>query len=140
MYKLATVQGTKEIMAYSPWAVEQVRLWGGVLEHPAYSKLWAYCDLPRPEQSEYDEYGGWTLDIDQRWFDFLAVKRTWLYICGIERVQLPTYTFTLDAVTHVIDTSAHAGRTKKFVTKKYRARTTPALAEFLVEIARRSNK
>lgn len=32
----------------APRAVEQVRQFGGVLEHPAGSKLWEHCRLPQP--------------------------------------------------------------------------------------------
>jgi len=37
--------GEKEL---APLAVAHVRHWGGVLEHPASSSLWAHCALPRP--------------------------------------------------------------------------------------------
>lgn len=42
-------------------AVEQVRAFGGVLEHPAWSMLWEACDLPKPgkhgELGEPDAHG-----------------------------------------------------------------------------------
>lgn len=44
-----------------PWAVEQVRTWGGVLEHPAESTLFAHCGMPRPGQFP-DEHGGWSVE------------------------------------------------------------------------------
>lgn len=38
------------------WAVDQVRRHGGVIEHPAGSKLWAEAGLPEPGQR--DAWGG----------------------------------------------------------------------------------
>lgn len=40
----------------APWAVEQIRRHGGVLEHPAASKLWPEHGLPEPGQR--DAWGG----------------------------------------------------------------------------------
>lgn len=39
---------TKQDKTCAPRAVEQVRKFGGVLEHPAHSRLWNHCDLPLP--------------------------------------------------------------------------------------------
>ena len=62
-------------------AVQQVRRWGGVLEHPKYSKLWRHCNLP-VGRTDADEFGGWTLETDQHRFGHAAEKATWLYIVG----------------------------------------------------------
>lgn len=63
-------------------AVALVREFGGVLEHPARSELWAAQKLPQP--GERDQYGGWTLPISQYWWGHRAEKKTWLYIVGCE--------------------------------------------------------
>jgi hypothetical protein len=68
------------------WSIDMVRQWSGVLEHPAYSKLWNERGLPRPGKE--DEYG-FTYGLDQYWFGNRARKRTWLYICGIDKMDLP---------------------------------------------------
>lgn len=60
-------------------AVEQVRTFGGVLEHPAGSKLWEECGLPPPEYMFADQYGGRTYEIAQGDFGHAAPKLTWLY-------------------------------------------------------------
>lgn len=52
--------------ALAIYAVEQVRKFGGVLEHPKNSTLWPTLGLPRP--GERDEFGGWTLPIYQMWW------------------------------------------------------------------------
>ena len=67
-------------LALGPWAVDQVRRHGGVLEHPAYSQLWLYCALPAPGAT--DTVGGWTLPIWQSWFGHRADKATWHYTVG----------------------------------------------------------
>lgn len=65
----------------APLAVAQVRRWGGVLEHPAHSKLWDACSLPKPGEP-LDLWGGGTLRVDQSDFGHVARKPTWLYIVG----------------------------------------------------------
>lgn len=44
-------------LALGLWAVSQVRWCGGVLEHPAWSKLWPAAGLPRPGEAP-DRWGG----------------------------------------------------------------------------------
>jgi hypothetical protein len=64
-----------------PIAVGQVRRWGGVLEHPTASRLWAACQMPRPGEMP-DRWGGFTVEVEQWWWGHRAVKPTWLYIVG----------------------------------------------------------
>ncbi len=64
-----------------PIAVDQVRRNGGVLEHPANSRLWKEKGMPLPGAPP-DEHGGWTLAVEQWWWGHRAVKPTWLYIVG----------------------------------------------------------
>lgn len=61
-------------------AVEQVRRWGGVLEHPAGSTLWSAAAMPRPGHAP-DRWGGYTLRVDQGAWGHLASKPTWVYVC-----------------------------------------------------------
>ena len=64
-----------------PIAIEQVRRWGGVLEHPRDSKLWAACGMPKPGE-DADRWGGRTILVEQWWWGHRAVKPTWLYVVG----------------------------------------------------------
>jgi hypothetical protein len=63
-------------------AVDQVRRWGGVLEHPAHSRLWDAAGLPLP-YSGRDTFGGRSIEVEQWWWGHRAVKPTWLYIVGL---------------------------------------------------------
>lgn len=60
-------------------AVRQVRQFGGVLEHPAHSRLWEAMGLPLPDSLFPDEFGGFAYAIDQGDFGHRAPKATWLY-------------------------------------------------------------
>ena len=81
---LSTAPKSEKELSY--WSVEQVRKWGGILEHPAHSTLWKDKRLPRPGSSDS---GGFTFGLDQFWFGHLARKRTWLYIAGTCPHNLP---------------------------------------------------
>lgn len=78
-------EGEKQL-AY--FALAQVRLNGGVLEHPASSRLFKEAGLPTG--MFYDEFGGFTIEIDQYDFGHVAHKQTKLYICGIKFDDLPS--------------------------------------------------
>ena len=60
-------------------AVEQVRTFGGVLEHPAGSLLWREAGLPVPESMFSDQYGGRSYEVAQGDYGHAAPKLTWLY-------------------------------------------------------------
>lgn len=129
-----------------PFAVDQVRRFGGVLEHPKDSKLWNAAGLPRP--GRIDAWGGWTLPISQHWWGHRAEKMTWLYIVGCAQRDIPEIPLHLGDATHVIAQSRvrrlDGSRLRKGmpgwrpeVTKAEREHTPTRLAEWLVETARR---
>jgi hypothetical protein len=61
--------------------VKQVQRYGGVLEHPADSKLWSAAGLPYPSTLPLiDIHGGYTLAVKQSRWGHPAPKPTWLYI------------------------------------------------------------
>ena len=104
---------------------------GGIVEHPAHSKLWTLLKLPIG--NETDEWGGYTISINQHWFGHRAEKRTFLYICGIERKKLPKMPLNFNAIEYTISTSGN----KKEVTKYERSATPIQLAKWLIETANR---
>lgn len=65
-------------------ALNAVRTYGGVLEHPAASYAWSAYGLGRPDPRGWsrDLCGGWSCQVDQRHYGHRARKRTWLYCVG----------------------------------------------------------
>jgi hypothetical protein len=65
-------------------ALEAVRKWGGVLEHPAGSNAWRAHDLTPPLAMGWQRslFGGWVCEVWQSAYGHKARKRTWLYYSG----------------------------------------------------------
>jgi hypothetical protein len=65
------------------YALDAVRKWGGVLEHPAHSAAWLAFDLFEPPATggwvNADFSGGWTCHVEQGHYGHRARKATWLY-------------------------------------------------------------
>jgi hypothetical protein len=72
-------------------ALNAVRTWGGVLEHPAYTDAFKKFDLPRPSVRvgwTLDFYGGASCYIEQGRYGLPVKKATWLYAYGVELSDL----------------------------------------------------
>lgn len=131
--------------ALGPWAVEQVRRWGGVLEHPQGSRLFAHCGCALPG-GLIDEWGGMTLQIDQFHWGHKARKRTFLYIVGTR--DFPAMPNRIGQPTHVIDgwgtgrrLRRERGLTNLPAIQHWEREATPSeLAVWLVELARRCER
>lgn len=68
-------------------ALNAVRRWGGVLEHPAYSDAWAEFGLPKPNRHggwQHGIGGGASCHVEQARYGHVAKKATWLYAYGID--------------------------------------------------------
>lgn len=129
LYRLSTAPESERELAL--FAVDTVRRCGGVLEHPAYSKLWRAKQLPLP--GERDSFGGQTIEVSQFWFGHRAEKLTWLYVCHAQRI--PSVQLPIGRAECVIGTS-RGHRDKKEVSKREREATPPAFAAWLVDLAR----
>jgi hypothetical protein len=123
--------------ALAPWAVQHVRKWGGVLEHPAGSTLWPELGLPEPGAGR-DAWGGWTLGIHQHDFGHRAEKATRLYIVGCEPRDTPDLPPPAGRATHCIRPTKSYPRLPS-VTKAEREHTPETLARWLVDLAQRCN-
>lgn len=118
------------------WAVRMVRQWGGVLEHPAGSTLWPDQFLPRPGLR--DRLGGWTLAAPQKWWGHRAEKDSWFYVVGCEPVEIPEIPLVLGDAAYVVQSRKRHDH-RPHISKAEREHTPPALAEWLLELARRCN-
>jgi hypothetical protein len=73
-------------------ALNSVRLFGGVLEHPADSHAWDNFGLKKPSRSggwiKADNFGGWTCYVEQGHYGHVSRKGTWLYAVHCELPEL----------------------------------------------------
>jgi hypothetical protein len=126
-------------------AVDQVRAYGGVLEHPECSALWRTRKLPLPGELP-DAWGGFTLQVDQVAYGHVARKRTWLYCVGIDRAWATSAVRTGGTPTHWISgtyktqTSGRRNRGTcpphiKMCSAEQRRLTPLAFAKWLVQLA-----
>ncbi len=117
-------------------AVAHVRQFGGVLEHPAESTLWADRGLPKPGRAP-DDFGGWTAQIRQCDWGHKAEKLTWLYIVGCHPDNLPPVPPRAEPVGVIKPQRGVPRDGRKIVTKADREHTPEKLAIWLVEVASR---
>jgi hypothetical protein len=92
-----------------------------------------------PAGYQRDQYGGWTLVIDQHWWGHLAQKRTRLYIVGCEPGDIPKMPLKLGRAECVVGDVGRASRgdDRPEVSKAEREHTPPLLAAWLVDLASR---
>ncbi len=71
------------------WAV---RTFGGLIEHPAYSRAWKWFGITPPRRNggwtELDQYGGSSCCVEQHRYGHEALKATWLYAVGVRLPEL----------------------------------------------------
>jgi len=64
-------------------ALQSIKKFGGVLEHPAFSYAWDEYDLPRPKVLGWQKHGDiWICEVWQSAYGHKARKRTWLIYSG----------------------------------------------------------
>jgi hypothetical protein len=136
-------------------AVDQVKLWGGVLEQPAGSLLWRHCRLPTPISASplrrsawQDMFRGFAVEVEQVSWGHVARKPTWLYFVGIDPHTVFQTLRTGGTPTHWCSGRRYGGNPAraadavppgiKVCSAQLRRRTPPAFAEWLVALARTS--
>jgi hypothetical protein len=127
-------------------ALQSVRRWGGVLEHPAESKAWAAHGLTAPEfgswQQVTDQYGSyWVTCVWQVDYGHRARKRTWLLYVG-EKAPTPMRWLRLKHEACVSGSRGSRrpinGRQRVWSTE---AKRTPVeFADALISLAKRARK
>lgn len=130
---------TKQDASCGPAAVAVVREFGGALEHPAHSRLFAACGMPRPGELP-DAWGGVTVEVEQVRWGHVARKRSWIYLVGIRDVGIDPPS---REPTHWIGGGRHhtGSRTPvppgiRCASSQQSRRTPAAFAEWLVSLAR----
>lgn len=124
------------------FAVDCVRRFGGVLEHPLRSSLFSVAGLPPPGQ--FDDFGGFTLPVDQDWWGHRAEKATKLYIVGVHPADLPPIPLRLeDAPCLCISRAGHRKgmpRWRPELKPAEREATPPDFARWLIDTAARCRR
>jgi len=112
----------------TPWAVEIVRQWGGVLEHPQRSRIWR--ELPKPWMN--DRWGT-VIECNQWHWGHVASKPTRLYVCGLSSLpEMP-----LRSGTPKKTVTGIKGQPGRRCTNIEREATPQDFAAWLVEVARK---
>lgn len=131
-------------------ALDAVRRWGGVLEHPEASAAWDAFGIKRPLRgggwSLADDVGGWTCCVEQGHYGHPARKATWLYARGI---VLPSLTWGRSSASRRRDAGCHSAEERRrtrgrrangdiieLLSKSQRAATPVAFRDVLLEMAR----
>jgi len=124
-------------------ALKSVRIWGGVLEHPAFSKAWLLFGLKKPlkkpEIGWYHVGDGpnwrkhYVCEVYQSAYGHKAQKRTWLYYVGANEPS--------EARSEHNPGTHQCGwfdRIKPTLGKKAASATPAEFADYLVQLARES--
>lgn len=114
-------------------ALASVRVWGGVLEHPASSNAWYKFGLVRPSLVGWNRTWApneWVCEVWQSAYGHLARKKTWLFYCG--DTPPAEARWTRNPGSHQV---GWFDRSKPTLGKKEASMTTLAFAEFLVSLA-----
>ena len=95
-------------------ALCSVRKWGGVLEHPAYSKAWEqFGILSPPLCGGWVNAGdgiGWTCHVEQGHYGHRARKATWLYAV---RCELPSLVWGPSEKKERLDEGYHSAEERR---------------------------
>ncbi len=94
-------------------ALEAVKRWGGILEHPAYSDAFAAHGITPPLRGGWQRSfdGGWVCHVEQWHYGHPAKKATWLYAFGVDPPPLIWVTTPDTAMTAFV--SDGGGRFKR---------------------------
>lgn len=136
-------------------ALESVRRWGGVLEHPAHTDAWVAYGLPEPSRRGWTRTlcGGWVCYVEQHRYGHPAKKGTWLYCVLPAGVTPPsmrwgfqregTGRWRVDGAERIISWCRNnrlASDTRPTVSNKQAKATPPEFRDALLAIARLAGK
>jgi hypothetical protein len=121
-------------------ALASVRRWGGVLEHPAWSKAWPAFGLLTPSAKGWtrDLFGdGWVCEVSQAAYGHRAPKLTWLYYVGANAPFLLNWSRPACAMTTTTSRRTN-GKRVEMQCKAERSATPPAFGVTLLALAQQA--
>ena len=127
-------------------ALESVRTFGGVIEHPEGSHAWRMFGLPIPDRKggwQRGICGGWSCCVEQGYYGHPARKATWLYSFGLRVPELrwgkaPGEFVRLDEGFHSTEEREQSARREpiKRLSASQRISTPPEFRDVLLTMAR----
>ena len=124
-------------------ALDAVRRFGGVLEHPALTLAWKHFGLLRPRRGMWLNDDGWVTEVDQGVYGHRARKRTWLLVNGPEPPPLDWRKSESEVIvsgfTHQ-PKGEHVACEQRRVRPAEASRTPPAFRDVLLAMARTAGK
>jgi len=119
-------------------ALEAVRTYGGVLEHPARSEAWPAFNLPIPRRGGgwigSLEDPGWSTWVDQGFYAHALAKGTWLYAVGVPLPELRWGVSPAGRLPHRDPSMSATDRTRLTIP------TPPAFRDVLIAMARSAER
>ena len=106
----------------APMCVQWLAKCGGILEHPAHSRLWSRMRIPLP--GEYRN-GMHCIEVNQCWWGDSRTKKTWLLLSKIDMSKL-----VLPPPVEVQDDRESWSK----MSKDQRSATHPSFARWLIEL------
>lgn len=121
-------------------ALEAVRRWGGVLEHPAWSLAWSahHLAVPPTHGWQYRFVGSWVCEVAQSAYGHRARKLSWLYYVG--DAPPPSLDWSKPRGSHVVSFCSRRADGSFWRDARPKARrserTPPEFRDLLLTIAR----
>lgn len=127
-------------------ALNSVRRWGGLLEHPAYSKAFAAYGLAAPNRHggwQRSICGGWVCHVEQCAYGHAAKKATWLYSYGVAELPSLKWGSSLDqksdALVSWCGNKVSSNETRPRLSSREASATPKEFRDALLEIAISAN-
>ena len=123
-------------------ALAAVRTWGGVLEHPRYSRAWAAFGIQRPPRGggwHRLVCGGWTCEVWQGRYGGRVPKPTWLYYASPAGVPPAPLDWAVATEREAMFSTFHRNDRRSGLTlmsKEQRSRTPDRFRDVLIALAR----
>ena len=118
------------------WCAKAVVECGGILEQPAGSKLFAAAGIPVPGSPlSIDRY---SIHVWQSWWGYPVKKGTWLHFCGIPQSEIHIPFCLWNPPPGPQWYWYNRGKGSGSANAHIRSHTVPALAQWLVDLARQA--